>query len=710
MHSTPRALLAAVLLVPLPALALAPDGWSLSLAAVEPLPEGGARLLLDADALAPSANATLVVHANLTRDDGTTESTAFDAGIHALAPGARVAIDWPAAPGVYEVDVVADAPGSRGAARSLAITLAAPAQAALVLDVADAPPSLAFTSDAVNGAGKAKAPGDALVARVAISDANGLDDVAALEFRYDRVLAGGARQPAYLARRVGLDGGNASLTQAVIEERFDSTPAPAGDWVQNVTLVARSGAARSIERAFRITDARPALLSVTGFADPLVADGPASRSGSALVGDRNLGSGPLDPTSVAGSGFLRARLFRGSTEMLPASGWRASFPSGSGTLDLSTIGHRDEGVAYVAVDGVGAVALPVEVAAPANATAGEYRLSLYHAASPNGTATLLGSQAFTLAAPARVALVDVAPARVAPGAPVTVAFSASGADAVVLRLLRGGAELARARATASPATLLVPLDVPSGPIALEALAVPKAGFVAVAPAVATIDVEAGAPSLSLAHGRSRISIAPAAPQATFALAARNFTLAEAAIDVALVDASGSAVPGERVARAADGFALDATGLAAGRYRLVARATAADGRVATLALPVDVGAWLALRVPAPRATLAPAANGRLDAALPVASDGNAPVAGLVVAVAPIGGVPMEGEVRLVDASGAVRATATLARGRAILASGAAALLSPGEGGELRFALAKPAGLDAGRHEATVRVLLVPGRSA
>lgn len=718
---TPRARRDAILLAALalsPVLAPVTAGaapWTL---AVTPGEADGASfpLLVEAGADAPTARVTLRLHVNHTGADGAGASW-VEAHPRELAPGVRaeVRLNLSRGPGTYEADVRADG-ASAPATLVLEAPSAAPAEAALVVDVADAPTLLAFTSDSVNSAGKSKAPGDPLVTRVRVSDENGLDDVAYLEFAYARLDATGARVPVNATRLVALDGGNASLLSRVVEHRFADAPLPAGDYVESVTARPRSGEPVRVERAFRVTEARPALLHVTALAPAVASPGlDGNVTGEFLVGDRNFGTGPLDGASVAALGVLSARLYRGST-LVEAPGWTVDLGgSGGPALDLTGLGHR-EAWRYRVVDGHGALAVPVRVALPPGAAAGDYRVSLYHAADALATPAYLGQAPFVVADVPRVARLDLAPAVASPGARVVASFALDGpsADRVELTLLR----LKRGEWTAvgeprvvapdaGPVTLEVPADLPPGEYAVEAAPAASAEAPAVPAAGrrASLTLHAGPPHLALRGpaGAARLTAGPLGSPVPLAVAARNFTLAEAALAWRLLDASGSEVDARVVPDAAGGFALDARHLPPGRYRLVASSASPEG-AAESEVRVDVGAWIAVRAPATRAALSPAAGG-LSGALPLASEGNAPVRRLLVVVGPFpGGAAATGEVRLVDASGAARATAALRDGQARLEG---ALLAPDEEVSVTVTLRRPPGLDAGRLEVPVRVHVLPG---
>ncbi|MHB8605093.1 MAG: hypothetical protein ACYDCK_07520 [Thermoplasmatota archaeon] len=646
--------------------------------------------------------------ANWTEPDGTGGAFNQSLGPVSLAAGTTrlvAPLDTSPGAGTYVVDIeLVSAATVSAALRELTIVASgAAATATTQISATDYPTTLAFTNDSVNSAGKTKNPGDALVTRVHLADRNGLDDVARLTFRFDRLTAIGARQPVFADNLTALDSGNASVVARDIEEDFTLSPLKEGAYVENVTACSRAGASVSLERAFTIANMKPFLAAAASSTPADAAsDGPLDFHMTFPVADKNLGTGPLDPTSITALDSLQVKVFRGSapvtdtTWKIALGGEAAAAPSL--TVNLSTTGTLSGRFPYNRSQGAGVFGIGVDVSVPTSAAPGSYRASLYHLA-PGATALLLGSASFTVDALPTVTALALDDTTLHLGHAVHATFATSGhVDHVVLRLLAGSHVIAATRAApaATDATLDVPASVAPGDAILELLAAgsPNAttqfdatGLPLNARRIAVHLVDDTPIVLLRENASAPLRGGPTAQHP-------RLRLLELADDSNLsfrLDGDGS-VAWSRVANAS--YQFDLNGLAPGRHHLMASASGA-----ALDVPLDIGATVGLALGdiegPPRAGHALAA---------ISSTGTLPLGRVLLL---IDGLSATGNAT-VTAQGIVRGQAPIVGGRTILALDPP--LAGNESAALDLSLDSAPGDDAGPRDITFHAYALAGAYA
>jgi len=610
--------------------------------------------------------------------------------------------------------------------------LALPVPAALAEEVAEVPYALVvedaatglrLVNDSVNADGKVKSPGDALVTRVEVSDANGLDDVATLSFRYFRGTAEGRRLVAERAFE-GLDGGDRNRTTVLVEDRFAVSPLKDGSYVANVTAVSRAGRLVHVERTFVIRDVAPTLV---GWGVPTTAAPGAAIETVARVGDANFGAGPLDPVPVTALGTLTLKAFRGSAA---APGWMLRLNGTEGTasgvaVSLATLPSTSPAVSTEG--GLGVLAVPVVAVPPPEAAEGQYRLSLYHTPPGATTAALLGSRTLSIVREARVLSVGLEEDEVARGGALTLAASllpgGASARVEVTLLQRDGASWIPVGGALWNSTVdALPRN---GSAAVLRHAWPEAGALALGPSYAA--------RLRLLNGNGTTSehvlpwrLANTAPALTAApcdgaparLDSRTpLALCAAAADPEgdplgtvqweLLDWNGAVVrEGLRISPNGTRFVATASvDLPPGRYTLRAIVEDAGGANATASLAVDVGAWAGLEVGDSRLEVRASPGGRFTGRLGFQNRGHAPIRELAVVAteAPV----LEGaRVRLLAADGSEVAAGLLRGGAVAFAPASGTAVGPRAPASLEVEFAPRPCLGAGTYTGTLRIIARP----
>ncbi|HWH08895.1 MAG TPA: hypothetical protein VNX21_06825, partial [Candidatus Thermoplasmatota archaeon] len=262
-----------------------------------------------------------------------------DLGVRDLPAGtARVELPFLPAegPGAYAVALAVD--GAAGAPLRFDAHEAG-ATARVTWVVPDEPTRLALLDDPVNADGKLKSPGEAVVTRLRVEDANGMADVRALAWH---VLQGAAVvESGALALAAA-----PNATGATVEHRHARVPLAAGEYL----LVLRANGAEA-RRTFAIRDVAPTLAALR--LDNVTPDAETTLRAEALLADRN---------GWSADAALEARVYRGSAR-LP---WAVA-------LDAPRV--QAENATF---------ALAVTV--PAGAAPGPHRVSLYAAGALVGSA------------------------------------------------------------------------------------------------------------------------------------------------------------------------------------------------------------------------------------------------------------------------------------------------------------------------------------
>lgn len=362
--------------------------------------DGGYTLAYDvARAAAGPAHLRLLVtqgDATGTRDLGTRD-----------LPAGTTRVELPFLPaegeGAYSVALEVD--GAAGEPLRFDVATAATATSVTWV-VPDEPTRLALVNDTVNADGKLKSPGDALVTRARLDDANGMADVRAVEWfvlRGASLVDAGSFPPP----------GEPNATNATLEHRYARTPLAAGDY----SLVLRANGAEA-RRTFAIRDVAPTLAALR--VENVTLDEDRVVETTAALADRNGWNATPN---------LDARVYRASTRLPIAV----------------TLGAP-------LVDGE-AARVPLRFTLPQATAPGTLRLSLYV------DGALVGSAPFDALAPPRLVNVTARPA----GDAVTLALDLSAPGVVDLRVESGDAVTRTTRALplgASETTLDAPGHAP----------------------------------------------------------------------------------------------------------------------------------------------------------------------------------------------------------------------------------------------------------
>lgn len=348
-----RALFFALLLLPfsLPVASAAPAS---PVSATGPDAEGSWMLRYD---VTMPAEATPTLRLLVTVQDGEARADASREVARRTFPAGTTPTELPFLPseGAGEYAVALEVDGVASEPLRFSVAESGGASASVSFQVADEPLSLRLTNDTVNADGKMKSPGEAVVTRLVLEDANGLTGTTLLWRLEDE------RGAAVAAGEVPLPA-EPNATSLSVEHRLARSPLAPG--LHRAHFVAfQDGAARAnLSRTFIVRDVAPALAAGNLSALPRGAE----QSVDVVLSDRNGAPGP---------GPLEARLYRGSA--------RVTTPGFEALL-------ATEGRPTGELDGAARTAFALTVRAPASADPGAYRVSLY----ANGT--LLGSLPFDL--------------------------------------------------------------------------------------------------------------------------------------------------------------------------------------------------------------------------------------------------------------------------------------------------------------------------
>lgn len=584
-----RALLLSLLI--LPALAPPPAGASgaAAVAAVGPDADGAWSLLYDVHRDAPG-HAALAL--DVRRDDlGNETRAARDLGAHDLPAGVT---RWNATflpaegAGRYTVALLVD--GAPQA--SLAFDVEEPSGDArrVEFDVPDEPTRLNLTRDSVNADGKAKLPGEAVVTRARVEDANGLEELDGVRWQVEKdgaLVAEGA-----LAVDAATGGAAAAL-----EHRFERAPLAAGE--HRVVLQAVKGGAvvASAARTFVVRDVAPALLPAT--LPPVAPDADATLDARLVVADRN---------GAPGAGALEARVYRGSA--------RAETSGVAASLAQADLAQAEP---LPPADGAGQAALSLRVHVAARAPAGAYRVSVY----ANGS--LLG--AVPLDVLALPTLADVAAEPAPDGLRLVARGSGNGTLRATLSDGAGGRTLLAAPFADGAGALTLTPPSARGPLAWSLELAAKPGGAALDARNGTWERAADGPPLDVT------------PLRRLAWRVEGADLAGARVEVEVTRWDGAPEPALKARVAGNAVRLDAPpALAPGRYHARLVATFPDGAASEASWSFEAGPWMRV------ALGEPVVEGR-EARVPVRNEGGVPVRALLVEVEPDVARP------LLDAGGA-----------------------------------------------------------
>lgn len=551
-----RALVVALLVLP-----------AVASAAVEGPSEDGAWTLRFAVERAQPGRVALAL--DVLRDDAGDEARGSrDLGARDLPAGASdvVADFLPAeGPGDYAVTLLLD--GAPGPTLRFVVRDGAGGETGVRFVVPDEPTYLNLTRDAVNADGKQKAPGEDLVTRATLEDANGLSDVSL----------------SYLVERDGASvlGGDAPFvangTRASVEHRFARSPMPPGPYTLRLVAATPDGVAASAARTFLIRDVAPTLAPPPALA-PVAPDRARVVEASLVVQDKN----GVDPVLA-----LDARAYRGSART---------------DAILATLGAPEP---LPDAEGQGRARVPLRIDVPARAPAGSYRVSLY------ADGALLGSVPLDVRA-----------------LPTLLSVDASSEDGQLRLDVRTSAPAIVRASLADGAGAATHLAAASDGVATLRLAPPARGALAWRLAIhATED----GPPLDERNGTWSSATIPlvvtrvgsSARGHAWALDAPGWSLdgATTRVDVERWDGA----PEPRFDAAFDGTRVRLRApadLDAGRYTARLELALPNGSVGTAAWSFDAGPWLRV------ALGAPVVVGR-EARIPVANDGGVTIARLVV---------------------------------------------------------------------------------
>lgn len=340
----PRMLLLLALCLPVPALAAAPAPGPAPVGAAGPDAEGA--FLLSYRVERPHAGLA-ALQLLVQREDGAgVVASTRDLGARDLPSGASV-VEVPflpgEGPGLYAVSLSAD--GAPGEPLRFEAGGGAGASARFSFRVPDEPTFLNLTNDAVNADGKVKLPGETVVTRAILADANGVADVDEVRWRAD------SPEGVFETGPVALDA-SANATTLALESRHARSPLAAGTHRFTLSAYKDGAPVAAATRTFTVRDVPPTLVS--GALPNATLGRDAALEAQAVVADRNGMPGPLE-----------ARVYRGSVRAEPA-GFAVQMGEPARLADA---------------EGQGRASLALRVAVPANGTAGSYRVSLY----ANGT-------------------------------------------------------------------------------------------------------------------------------------------------------------------------------------------------------------------------------------------------------------------------------------------------------------------------------------
>lgn len=553
---------------------------TLAVGVVGPDPDGAYDLTYDIhrDAAGPI---TLALELTRTNAEGTLVA-ARDLGTAELPQGTtRRAVAFLPAEGAgrYAVALVVD--GQRSTPLEFDVDDDA-ASTAVRFDVPDEPTWITLANDSVNADAKVKSPGEALLTRGTLSDANGLGDIDTLTWRIERAnataLAGTIPHPT-------------NATSWSFEHRFDASPFEAGNYTLHLSALRGDVPRANASRTFVIREVAPTLVS--GALANVTPDETNVQETTVVLADRNgMPSGAID-----------ARVYRASTRV-EGLGFNVTLGEPTRLADA-------EGTAR------GAYALSLRV--PERATAGSYRVSLY----ANGS--LLGSMPFEVRA---LPTLTAANATTFEGR-LALAIEGTGDAIVVARLSDGNGSATTVSTTLANGTAGLTLDAPrrGAPLTWNVTLHARTGGRAVAWRAGSWSVPDDAPTVAVAplHVRARL---PAAWRldSPWPLDGTNVTVTFSRWDGTPEDRLAATVNDGRLR-------VDAPAdIMAGRYTAALSVAWPNGTASRTSWTFDAGPWVQLELGPP------VVDGRV-ATVPVRNAGGAGISKLVVETEPTAAVKL-----------------------------------------------------------------------
>ena len=427
-----------------------------------PDPDGAYTLTYDIhrDASGP---ASLALDVARTDADGTVAGVR-DLGSAVLSAGTTrrdVAFLPAEGAGRYVVALVVD--GARSGELSFDVDDAA-ASAAVRFEVPDEPTYLNLTNDTVNADGKTKSPGEALLTRGTLADANGLAELDALAWTIERggspVLTGTLAPPP-------------NATSWSFEHRFDASPFEAANYTLRLAAMKGGSAVASVSRSFAIREVAPTFVS--GALANVTPDETITQTVTVVLADKN----------GLPSHALESRVYRASTRVENA-GFNA-------TLDVPA--------RLADADGTARIAYPLTLRVPERATPASYRVSIY------ADGALLGAMPFEVRALPTLSGVDAT----TEGARLTLVVQGTGEGVILVRLSDGNGSTTNASGAFANGTGALALDAPrrGGALTWNLTLHARAGGPALAWRTGNWSVPGDAPPLVLSpiHVRARLPAA-----------------------------------------------------------------------------------------------------------------------------------------------------------------------------------------------------------
>lgn len=476
-------------------------------------------------------------------------------------------------PGRYAVALAVD--GERGAPLEFDVDDDA-ASAQVRFEVPDEPTYLNLTNDSVNANGKVKAPGEALLTRGMLSDANGLADLDALGWTVEQ---GGA------AVLIGTVSPPSNGTSWSFEHRFEVSPFAAGNYTLRLSALRSNVAYANASRTFTIKESAPTFVS--GALANVTPDETTTQTALLVLADRN---GPLEHA-------LEPRVYRASTRV-EGSGFNATLGAPTRLADA---------------DGAARFSYPLALRVPERATAGSYRVSIY------ADGALLGSMPFDVRPLPTLSAVNASSV----DGRLRLAVEGSGEGVIVARLTDGNGSTTTVSSALANGTASLSLDPPrrGAPLTWNVSLQARAGGRALAWRTGNWSVPDDAPVLGLAplHVRPRLPAAWRLDSA-WPLEGANVTLGFARWDGAPEPRIAASLADARVRVSAP------ADLAAGRYTGQLRVAWPNGTTSSATWTFDAGPWVELELGAA------AIDGRV-ATVPLRNAGGIAVSKIVVETEP-----------------------------------------------------------------------------
>lgn len=481
--------------------------------------------------------------------------------------------------GRYVVAIVVN--GTRGAELAFDVSDDA-ASTSVTFAVADEPTYVNLTNDSVNAHGKVKSPGEALLTRGSVSDANGLADLDALQWNVER--AGATVLVGTIAMPTG-------VATSSFEHRFDASPFEAGNYTLRIAALKGGGSVASAARTFTIREVAPTFVS--GSLANVTPDENVTQSVTVVLADKN--GIPVTPD---------VRVYRGST--------RVESPSFDATLG--------EPARLADADGAARIAYPLTLRVPALASTGAYRVSLYHEAA------LIATIPFDVLALPTLANVNAT----SDAGRLVLRATGSGNGLLVARLTDGQGATTTVAQSFVNGSGAVTLDPPRRgvPLAWNVTLHARAGGPALAWREGNWSAPADGPAIALEplHVRARL---PAAwrVQTPWPLEGANVSVEFTRWDGQAEPRLAGSLQGDRVRVQAP------PNVPAGRYTARALVTWPNGTASETTWSFDAGPWVELTLGEPSVV------GRI-ATMSVRNDGGLGISRLVVETQPRASVTLQ----------------------------------------------------------------------